>query len=50
LHDLDKVDVLKPYSEFTLRICENVKRMLEDYQGALGDLDKVDVLQPNNAL
>ncbi|KAH8955755.1 hypothetical protein BDL97_07G003500 [Sphagnum fallax] len=27
----------------------NVKRMLDDYQGALEDLDKADVLEPNDA-
>jgi len=35
---------------FTLRICGDVKRLLEDYQGALEDLDKVDVFEPYNVL
>jgi hypothetical protein len=48
LEDLDKADVLKPNNAFTLRSYGNVKRMLEDCQGALEDLDKVDVLEPNN--
>jgi tetratricopeptide (TPR) repeat protein len=34
---------------FTLRWRGDVKRMLEDYQGALDDLDKADVFEPNNA-
>jgi hypothetical protein len=35
---------------FTLRICGDVKRLLEDYQGALKDLDKVNVLEPYNVI
>jgi len=48
LKDLDKVDVLEPNNAFTLQCHGNVKRMLENCQGALEDLDKVDVLEPNN--
>ncbi len=33
---------------FTLRIRGDVKRLLEDYQGALKELDKVNVLEPHN--
>jgi hypothetical protein len=43
LKDLDKVDVFDPNNVFILTICEDVKLMLKDCQGALEDLDKVHV-------
>ncbi len=49
LEDLDKAHVLESNNAFTLTICENVKWMLKDYQGALKDLAKAYVLEPNNA-
>jgi hypothetical protein len=49
LKDLDKVNVLEPNNESTLKTHANVKYMLNDYQGTLQELDKVDVLEPNNA-
>jgi len=48
LEDLDKADVLEPNNAFTLRIRGDVKRILNDYQGALEDLDEADVLEPND--
>jgi hypothetical protein len=49
LEDLDKVDVLEPNNAFTLQICEEVKKILHDSQGALEDFDKAHVFKPNNA-
>jgi hypothetical protein len=49
LKNLDKVDVFEPNNAFTLQSRGNVKRMLEDCQGALEDFDKVDVFELNNA-
>ncbi len=48
LHN-DKADVLEPNDAFTLKLRGDVKRKLDDYQGALEDLDKADVLEPNDA-
>jgi len=39
--DLNKADVLEPNNAFTLRSHEDVKRMLDDDQGALEDLDRL---------
>jgi len=38
LEDLDKAHVLESNNAFTLMVCENVKWMLKDYQGALKDV------------
>jgi len=43
LKDLDKVHVLEPNNESTLRTCGNVKYMFDDYEKALQDFDKADV-------
>ncbi len=50
MEDFDKVDVFEPNNAFTLQTCGEVKRMLDDYQGALEELDKVDALKQNNAI
>jgi len=53
LEDFVKANVLELTNAFILTTCENVKRMLGDYQGTLEDLVNVDVLkdvlEPNNA-
>jgi tetratricopeptide (TPR) repeat protein len=48
LENFDKANILEPNNVFLLQCCGDVKKMLEDYQGALKDLDKADVLEPNN--
>jgi len=44
LQDLNNVDDLETNNAIILQRCEDVKRMLKDYQGALEDLDKADVI------
>jgi hypothetical protein len=40
--NLDKAYVFEPNDAFTLKTCADVKKMLENYHGALEDFDKVD--------
>jgi len=53
LEDFVKANVLELNNAFILRNCENVKKMLGDYQGTSEDLVDIDVLkdvlEPNNA-
>jgi hypothetical protein len=49
LQDLNNIDVLESNNAIILQRHGDVKRMLNDYQGALKDLDKDNFLEPNNA-
>ncbi len=49
MQDFNNVDDLDSNNAIILQRHGDVKRMLNDYQGALKDLDKADFLEPNNA-
>jgi hypothetical protein len=53
LEDFVKANVIELNNAFILTTCENVKRMLGDYQGTFKDPINIDVLkdvlEPNNA-